>query len=581
MSAVDPSRTESSRDSLRAFSSLRGSLRDLAFVSLFLNGLSLALPLLILQIYDRILPSAGLGTLALLIFGVMIALVFEAILRLGRSHITGWIGARFEHRAGCKAFERILSSNIQDFARDGSGVHMERMNALATVKDFYAGQALLTLLDLPFVGLYLALIWYLGGILVAVPALMLLLFVLSALAVGARLHGAVRDRMIWDDRRFNFIIEILSGIHTVKAMAMEAPMMRRYERLLESCTQGDHKTAMSSAAALNTGAFFSELTIVAVVGFGGMLAIDGRLTVGGLAACTLLAGRSLQPLQRAMGIWTRFQTIRLARRRMQQIFAMPSENALGAVAGEQPEIDGGIDLDAVSFGYDADAPPIIRDASIRIAPGTCVGISGGNASGKSTLLALMLGALRPDTGAVSLDGRDIASFDPAMLKRRVAYLPQNGVVFKGTIMDNITMFDPGLADRAIVVADDLGLDQVVEAMPLGWETIIGDAAMDAMPRGIKQRIAIARGLVHKPSVVLFDEANMAIDGVGDAYLRDALEKLKGQCTMVLVTYRPSLLKLADTVYELENGALKPRDDKPVATPSPSPSVEAELAEAES
>ena len=151
MSAIDPSTAKSPRDTLRTFTtllgSLRGSLRDLAIVSLFLIGLSLALPLLILQIYDRILPSAGLGTLTLLIFGVMVALVCEAILHLGRAHITGWISARFEHRAGCQAFERILSLNIQDFARDGSGVHMERMNALATVKDFYAGQALLTMLD--------------------------------------------------------------------------------------------------------------------------------------------------------------------------------------------------------------------------------------------------------------------------------------------------------------------------------------------------------------------------------------------------------------------------------------------------
>ena len=578
MSATDPSNAKSPRDTLRTFTTLRGSLRDLAIVSLFLNGLSLALPLLILQIYDRILPSAGLGTLTLLIFGVMVALVCEAILRLGRAHITGWIGARFEHRAGCQAFDRILSSNIQDFARDGSGVHMERMNALGTVKDFYAGQALLTMLDLPFVGLYLGLIWYLGGILIVIPALMLLLFGLSAIGVGIRLHRAVRDRMIWDDRRFNFIIEILSGIHTIKAMAMEAPMMRRYERLLESCTQGDHRTAMSSAAALNTGAFFSELTMVAVVGFGAMLALSGQLTVGGLAACTLLAGRSLQPLQRAMGIWTRFQTIRLARRRMQQIFAMPREHQMAEATTGPIEIDGGIELDAVTFGYDDDQPPIIRDVSIRIAPGACVGISGGNASGKSTLLALMLGALRPDTGTVALDGHDIGAFEPAALKRRIAYLPQNGVVFKGTIMDNITMFDPTLADRAIEVTRDLGLDQVIDAMPLGCETVIGDAAMDAMPRGIKQRIAIARGLVHKPDVVLFDEANMAIDGVGDAYLRDALEALKGQCTLVLVTYRPSLLKLADQVYELEDGTLRPRDDKRATAPEPAAPVAQELAE---
>lgn len=563
--------------SLGSFTTLRSSLRDLAAVSLFVNGLSLALPLLILQIYDRILPSAGLDTLALLVVGVVAALGIDALLRIGRSHITNWIGARFEHVAGCRAFERILSNNLQTYARDGSGVHLERMSALGTVKEFYAGQALLTLLDLPFAALFLGLIWYLGGVLVVVPAAMLLMFTLSALIVGSRLHHALDERMTWDDRRFNFIIEVLNGIHSVKAMAMEAQMMRRYERLLESCAKGDHQAALGGAAAVNTGAFFSEVTMVAVVGFGSMLAINGQLTIGGLAACTLLAGRSLQPLQRAMNIWTRFQTIRLARDRVKEIFKAEPEFDPVESDDESFEIQGALEFDSVSFRYDGADADTVSGANLRVRAGQCIGISGGNGSGKSTLLSLMLGALRPSDGTVRVDGRELKTYEPTRLKKHIAYLPQHGEVFKGSIMDNITLFDPALTDRAIEVAIELGLDRVVDTMPMGWDTEIGDAASESLPQGIKQRIAITRSLANDPHIVLFDEANMAIDSGGDDLLRQALEKRKGTCTMVLVSYRPSLLKLADQIYDFTDGKLvaQTNDVRPAPTtgPAPKPAME--------
>ncbi len=549
---------KSRRVSLGAFTTLRSSLRDLTFVSIFVNALSLALPLMLLQIYDRILPSAGLDTLAILVAGVVVALVLDTILRIGRSHIIGWVGARFEHVAGCRAFERIVHTNVQDFTRVGSGAHLERMGALSSVKDFYAGQILLTLLDLPFAAIFLTLIWYLGGDLVFVPAGMLLLFAICAMIIGASLHRALDERTTWDDRRFNFIIEVLNGIHIVKAMAMEAQMMRRYERLLESCSAGDHRAVLSSAAAVNIGAFFSEMTMVVVVGFGSVMAINGHLTIGGLAACTLLAGRALQPLQRAMNVWTRFQAIRLARTRVKRIFEAEPEAAIGEPV-DAGEINGAIKLENVSFRYDEDGPDVVSGLSVQIAAGECIAIAGGNSSRRSTLLGLMLGALRATDGAVLLDEHDVRAFDPSDLKKQVAFLPEHGEVFKGSIMDNITMFDDALTDRAIEVAIELGLDRVVDSMPMGWDTMIGTAATESLPPGIKQRIAIARGLVTDPKIILFDEANMAMDSTGDTYLRNALIRRKGRCTMVLITYRPSLIEIADKAYEFSDQKLVPRE----------------------
>ncbi len=551
---------------LSAYTSLLANMPDLVLASLFLNVLTLALPVALLQVYDRIIPNKSEGTLQLLVLGVGIALLFEAGLRMGRSYITGWVGARFEHMAGCGAMARLLGASIGAFERDGSGAHLERFNALATVKDFYAGQAILTLLDLPFTVIFLFLVWFIAQELVLIPAGLLVLFLITALGIGSKLREALKKRMTADDRRFNFIIEVLSGIHTVKSMGMEAQMLRRYERLQEGCAEGDYHVAQVSSSALSLASFFSQLTTAAVAAYGSTLVLDHRLTVGGLAACTMLAGRSLSPVQKALGIWTRFQTIRLARTRLNEIFQLQMESQAGLP--RLPPVAGRVQMDGVRFRYSEKTPEILQGLSVDIAAGECVAIGGGNGSGKSTLLALMIGALRPSAGRVLLDGYDLAEVDPMNVKSQVAYLPQSGTLFQGSILENITMFRPELTERAHEAAGRLGLDDVVKTMALGYDTRVGDGAFDALPRGIKQRIAVARALVCQPRVVLFDEANTGVDGVGDQYLKTCLEELKGRCTLILVTHRPSLVKLADRAFDFKDGLLTERKQVTQAPAAP-------------
>lgn len=536
---------------------------DLLVASLFLNVLGLALPMSLLQIYDRILPNNSTGTMMFLLGGVLAALILESILSYSRSYITGWIGAKFEHKAGVAAVDNLVSTGIDTFEKEGSGVHLERMGALSTVREFYAGQALLTLLDLPFALLYLGLIAFMGGILVVVPIVLLVTFGLTAFLIGTSLREAIQKRMTADDRRFSFIIEVLGGIHSVKAMAMESAMARRYERLQESCAEGYHGVALKSANALGVSSFFSQLTMVAVAGFGSIIVINGDMTVGGLAACSLLAGRAMSPLQKALGVWTRFQTFILGRERLRKLFAMPREADAGLPP--LPKVKGRLEIQDACFSYGEGLPKVIDHASITIEQGECVVISGGNGGGKTTLLALMQGALQPQSGTMLVDGEDVTHFDPKSIRAQIAYLPQSGELFQGTIIQNITMFRPELDDLAAETAALLGLDEVVATMAQGFDTPVGDGAYDSLPRGIKQRIAIARALLDNPQIVLFDEANTAMDSAGDNFLRVWLERAKGRRTLVLVTHRPSLVKLADKVYDLEKGGLTlrpPRSDQP-------------------
>ncbi len=548
---------------------------DILVASLFINLLSLAMPLSLLQIYDRILPNSSFNTLAMLIAGIALALLLEAALRIGRSYLSGWVGARFEHMAGCAAIERILSTSVNDFEKEGSGVHLERIGSLGTLKEFYAGQAMMTLFDLPFAFIFLMLISYLAGSLVFVPIVLISLFAFSAWVVGKALRGSLAERMEADERRFNFIIEVLGGIHTLKSMAMETQMLRRYERLQEACAKTDYDVTKHSSTAMGLGALFSQLTMFTVVGFGSTFVIDGQLTVGGLAACTMLSGRAMQPLQRAVGIWARFQSIQLARGKLREVFELQpeSESNLPSIGNNYR---GGVELRDVTLRFKDDGPALFENVNLKVEPGQIIGISGGNASGKSSLLYIMMGAMRPTSGQVLMDGMDLNELDPSSVRRKIGYLPQHGVLFNGTILENLTMFKPELEDKALRMARLLGLDDVVARMPLGYDTNVGNGAYDSLPRGIKQRVAIARALMTDPVVLLFDEANAAMDSAGDRVLTEFLEQARGKRTLILVSHRPSLLKMADEIYDLNDGNLEkrqpqahqPANVRPAGQPAP-------------
>ncbi len=546
-----------------------GGVSDMVIASLFINILALAMPMTLLQVYDRIIPNSAQETLVLLVLGVGSALIFEALLRLARSYVSGWMGARFEHLAGSAAMERLMAVSIVDYERSGAGAHLERYNALNILKEFYSGQGVLVVADVVFIPIYLFGIGFLAGVLWLVPASMMVLFALSAYLVGLKLRTSLEARLDADDRRFSFIIEVLGGVHTVKGLAMEEQMVRRYERLQETCADAEYNVALHSTTAQSLGSLFAQVVLFGIVGYGATIVVDGALTVGGLAACTMLGGRAMQPMTKAVGIWTRLQSIQLARGRLRKLFSMAIEKPPGLP--DLPPVRGDIDLTGVTFTYginkDGDElPPLFENLNIHIDAGETVGISGGNASGKTSLLYLIMGVLAPSDGTVKIDGNDLQDYAASSIRRQAAYLPQEGVLFNGTILENVTMFRDEKIDDAMDISKILGLDSVVAHMPQGYETTVGDGAGDKLPRGIKQRIAIARALVDKPRILLFDEANSSMDGAGDATLKGLLEKLKGRVTLILVTPRPSLLNISDRIYDIEGSNVVERGTEPSGLP---------------
>jgi ATP-binding cassette subfamily C protein LapB len=524
------------------------------FASFGINLLSLAMPLVILQVYDRIIPNQAYGTLSLLVIGLSIALVLDAMLRVIRAYLLGWAGARFEHLMAVSAVERLLKSDPAAYERDAPGAHLARINAVDSLREFHSGQAKALLVDLPFVVLFLALIWFVAGPLVLVPLGLLIVLGLASAGLGRKLKAALKTRHGIDERRHNFIIEVLKGIHTVKGLGMEAPMQRRYERLQEGAAMATYETALLSNLAQGLGSLLSNFTLVAVASTGALLVIEGQLSIGGLAACTLLAGRIMQPVSRAAGLATQLESVAIANDRAAELFRIPVEAGTGAK--ETPRLTGAIEFRNVSYRHEKDTKDILRGINLKVAPREMVAIIGDAGSGRSTLLSLAMRMALPTEGEVLYDGISTAELDPLDLRRQISYLAQSPVLMRGTIMENLALFRKGEAvDEAMKAGALLGLDQVVNHLPRGYDTMVGDGAESNLAAGVIQSIANARALAGNRPVILFDEAQMGLDAKNDQQLGKALAALKGTATIILVSHRPSLIGLADRRLELRDGTL--------------------------
>lgn len=531
---------------------LRRVLPGLGLSCFLTNILALALPLGILQIVDRVVINQSTETLLFLVIGIVLALIMQVILRTANGLITSWLGTRFEHKTSVAALERLMHVPLQRYQMEEPGVHAERILASAKVADFYSGEALLVLFDFPFVVVFLWLIHILGGMLVTVPILLLLLFALVIYHYGDWMHKQVEQRNILDDRRFGFLAEVLSGIHSVKTMSMESLLLRRYERLQETSSNLGEVLNRGNALAANMGTVFSQLMIVSVVSASAWLVINGDMTPGSLAACMMLSVRTLRPLRRGLKLWMRYQSFVAAHKRLNEVLDMPYED--DSKKPQMPPVEKGLELRNVTLTYNG-GEALFDNLSLSIRAGESIAIRGGSGSGKTSLLSLMSAFLRPNSGEILVDGLPLSSFADNSIHKEIALLPQAGTIVSGNILENLTMFDASLNQEALRLAEKLGLGKVVAGMKLGYETPLGGGIGETLPAGVSQIITIIRGLVRNPSVILFDEANISLDMRGDQLLCEYLAEQRGKRTLVMVTHRPSMYSLVDKVYTLDKGRL--------------------------
>ncbi|HEY8189179.1 MAG TPA: ABC transporter transmembrane domain-containing protein [Micavibrio sp.] len=512
--------------------------------TLFICVLSLTLPVLTLQVYDRILPNPESGTMPVLISGVCVAIVLEICLRLSRSYVLGWSGAAYEHKLSCQAVSHVLQSDLATLEKDGHGENLNRMTAIGKLREFNNGYNLITYTEFSFVALYLGLIAYIAGPLVLVPLVILTAFAVASAFLGSWLNMALKERDKADDNRYNFLIESLKGIHTIKSFSLERPFQRRYERLQYDATISNYGVTEATSNTFNTGNIFSHIMLAAVISAGAWQVLEGHITSGALIATILLSGRVMQPVQRALGLWARYQDYCVARQKVQELFALPLVESRAKTTPE-PERKGNIALSHVGFRVSDKDQWMFRDVNLRLKLGESVQISGNYGCGKTTLLKMMAGLYPATEGKIRIDDLNPLDYKPEALMGHIGFMPTQGVIFRGRIRDNLTRFGTIAEEQVRPIAAMLGIEQEVARLPRGFDTWMDGVEQDSVPPGLRQRIAIARVLAARPRILLFDNADRNLDREGYRQIHAMLGRLKEKVAMILVTDDQNLARLAD------------------------------------
>lgn len=524
---------------------------ELIIATIAINLLSLALPIMVLQIYDRIMTNHSVDTLSVLAIGVCIAILFEAILRIARSYTTSWSGMVYEYTMAANAMRCYINADPARLKTEGAGKQIQNLGAFSKLRDFYSGQTLITLVDIPFALMFLVLISYLTGELVFVPLTLIIIFTAITWFMGNKLMHALQEQDANDDKRYNFIIETLQGIHSIKSYGIESVFQRRYERMEEDSTISNYNTSLISTEGYTFGIFFNEIMVVSVVSFGAPMVINNQLTTGALIATILLSGRLMQPIQKALFLWTQFQDYRIAYTKAEEMFSI--DQIKRTKPEEVQKKIGSIQLINVGFRYDTKI--VFENINLDLRLPDIIAIHGPNDAGKSTLLRLIAGISEPSSGEVLIDGLSASSLISEDLVHHVGFIAAENVMFQGTILENLTAFDAEKEGQAMELVALLKIDKEIALLPNGYETKINDGFADSIAPGIKQRIAIVRVLLNKPKIILFNNADKGLDREGYHHLIKLLTMLKGKVTMVITTDDHNISRLADKHYLLKNQKL--------------------------
>lgn len=514
--------------------------------SVTINVLGLALPLVVVQVFDRVLRHHSLSTLIFLIGGLFTLVLAETILRFARNELIGRVALRESFDLQMRGVLKVMNAPRAAISNLSADRISDALMAMDEMSQFLGGHGRLALLDFPFVFLFLGVIWAIGGPIAAIPAVLIALFFLWTVWSSANFKRALKEQVQLDQQRFDFYAECLKGISTVKSLAVEPQMQRRVERHLQLAAPINYELILRANRMIASGQLYANLTMIAIVTVGGILAINGFISIGAVAACSLIGNRVTQPVLRIIGVWGQMEAARLARERFLPLMTLPTIPRLPkkqeAAAIELSEV--------VMIGAPENARQRSNNAVIKA--GEVVGILARDFAQRAQLLGHLRGLLHPQAGAVLLDGADLAGPDGESLLQGVLYVGSDPVIFRGSILDNLSMFRTSSHIFAIAIARRLGLEEIIQLLPEGYDTMLGDIGMAALPLDILQAICIVRAVAMRPRLLLLDLRRIPPDDVSIRACARAVKELRGRVTVIILGERMSEIDDADRVLFLDN-----------------------------
>ena len=529
--------------------------------ALLINVFSIASPLFVMNVYDRVVPNQAIETLWVLATGITVVIGTDFLLRTLRGYYVDNAGRRADVLLSAHIFEHVL--NIQMAARpSSSGGFANQLRDFETLRDFFTSATFVALVDLPFLFVFLLVIHLIGGPVVIAPAAAVPIVIVAGLIVQFPLRHAIQKTNEEASQKHGVIVETLGALETIKSLGAEGRMQREWERFVGAAAKTGLRARMVSQLGVNLAAVAQQGVTVGVIILGVYQIAEGNMTVGALIACTILTGRTMAPLSQVASLLSRLYQSLAALKTLNQVMALPVERATNKRFLSRSVGKGAIEFQNVTFAYPGSEIPSLRDVSFRVEPGERVGLLGPVGSGKTTISKLVLSLYEPNEGAVLIDGTDVRQIDPADIRRAVGVILQDVILFHGSVRDNISMGAPQADDEMIFRAATLaGVHDFVSRHPMGYDLVIGERGQ-TLSGGQRQSIALARALLPDPPVLVLDEPTSMMDMNSERQFMERLQTQLSDKTMLLITHRPSLFHLVDRLIVLGQGRIVadgPRD----------------------
>lgn len=526
--------------------------------SFFDNMLLLALPLYMMQLFDRVMTSRSNETLIMLSIAAVGALLVMWILETLRARLLGAASLLMDEALGGK----VVSGLIKSAARLGSRDYAQGLRDVAVLRGFLTGNSIFSLFDAPWAIFFIIIIFMFHPLMGVVALIGAILLFLVAVANEKITHGLLHDASMASRKSSRFIDISIRNAEVVSAMGMVNGVRGHWQRLNDAVLTHQQDLNQRTSIIISFTKFLRQFIQIAMLATGAYLVIDQHVTPGVMMAATLILGRALSPVEQAITTWKGFVDAREAYQNLDQLLSDYKEDS-GVVSLPAPS--GKLSVERIAFVTPTTRFPVIKGITFELDAGEILGVIGPSAAGKSSLIRLIAGVWKPTAGTVRMDGADVSDWTREQIGEHIGYLPHDVELFAGTVGNNIARLLPAkdFSEEVIEAAKMAGVHDLILRLPNGYETEIGESGY-VLSGGQRQRVALARALFNKPRLILLDEPNANLDGEGEVAFLNAVHAMKqAGMTVIIVTHKPAMLAHADKVLVLRDGlveAFGPRNE---------------------
>lgn len=528
--------------------------RHVAFASVVINLIGVISPLFVMNVYDRVIPNNAVDTLWVLAIGILIAYLFDFLLRNLRSYFVDVAGRNADVVLSSRLVQKVLTMRL-DAKPESTGALVNNLREFESLREFFSSSTLLAFIDLPFLVVALLLLGYIGGPLVILPLCAIPVLIITGIVLQEAGKRTAEQGYKQNMQKNALLVELVNGLETLKACMAESRMLHLWEQVVGVSAKAGSVAKKYNNLAITISTLVTQAVSVGMVIWGVYRIADGTMTMGGLIGSNILVGRAMAPLMQIASLLTRLQNSRMSLQALDLLMQLPSEGQNDNEYVEFGKLDASFSFEDLAFAYPGAERLALTDISVFIKPGEKVGVVGRMGSGKSTLGKMLIGLYQPRDGAVKFGGVDIRQLAEADLRGRVGFLPQDVVLFYGTIRDNIALGDPTINDQMILRASTLaGVTEFIRSNPAGFGAQVGERGM-SLSGGQRQAVALARALVRDPDILILDEPTSNMDNASEQRIKNRLKAVMGNKTLVLITHRLSMLELVDRLIVMEGGRI--------------------------